>query len=62
MGLNVAGVDILRSKRGPLVVEVNSSPELEGIERITGKDTAGRIIEFIEEHAETGKTRTRGNG
>jgi ribosomal protein S6--L-glutamate ligase len=41
MGLNVAGVDVLRSKRSPLVVEVNSSPGLEGIERITGKDTAG---------------------
>ncbi len=62
MGLNVAGVDVLRSKRGPLVVEVNSSPGLEGIERATGKDIAGRIIEFIEEHAETGKTQTRGKG
>lgn len=49
MGLNVAGVDILRSKRGPLVLEVNSSPGLEGIEKATGKDIAGMIIEHIEE-------------
>jgi ribosomal protein S6--L-glutamate ligase len=62
MGLNVAGVDILRPNHGPLVVEVNSSPGLESIERVTGKDIAGMIIEFIETHAETGKTRTRGKG
>lgn len=62
MGLNVAGVDILRSKRGPLVVEVNSSPGLEGIEKATGKDIGDMIIEFIEAHAEAGKTRTRGKG
>lgn len=48
MGLNVAGVDLLRSERGPLVMEVNSSPGLEGIEAATGKDIAGMIIEFIE--------------
>jgi ribosomal protein S6--L-glutamate ligase len=48
MGLRVAGVDLIRSDRGPLVLEVNSSPGLEGIERITGKDVAGKIIEFIE--------------
>jgi len=47
MGLNVAGVDILRSERGPLVMEVNSSPGLEGIESSTGKDVAGMIIEYI---------------
>ena len=62
MGLNVAGVDILRSERGPLVMEVNSSPGLEGIEAATGKDVAGMIIEFIEKHAKPHKTRTRGKG
>ena len=48
MGLNVAGVDILRANHGPVVMEVNSSPGLEGIEGITGVDVAGKIIEFIE--------------
>ncbi len=48
MGLSVAGVDLLRSERGPLVMEVNSSPGLEGIEAATGKDVAGMIIDFIE--------------
>ena len=62
MGLNVAGVDILRSSRGPLVMEVNSSPGLEGIELATGKDIAGMIIEFIEKNAKPHKTRTRGKG
>ncbi|WP_413732720.1 MULTISPECIES: 30S ribosomal protein S6--L-glutamate ligase [unclassified Shewanella] len=47
MGLDVAGVDILRSNHGPVVMEVNSSPGLEGIEAATGKDVAGAIIEFI---------------
>lgn len=51
MGLNVAGVDLLRSDEGPLVIEVNSSPGLEGIEKTTGVDVAGEIIEFIENHA-----------
>ncbi|HNP37201.1 MAG TPA: 30S ribosomal protein S6--L-glutamate ligase [Woeseiaceae bacterium] len=62
MGLNVAGVDLLRSKRGPVVMEVNSSPGLEGIETATGKDVAGIIIEFIEKNAREGRTRTRGKG
>jgi ribosomal protein S6--L-glutamate ligase len=62
MGLNVAGVDLLRSKRGPVVMEVNSSPGLEGIEKSTGKDVAGMIISFIEKHAKARKTRTRGQG
>ena len=62
IGLNVAGVDILRSSRGPLVMEVNSSPGLEGIETATGKDVAGMIIEFIEKNARPHKTRTRGKG
>ncbi len=48
LGLRVAGVDVLRSERGPLVLEVNSSPGLEGIERATGKDVAGLIVRHIE--------------
>ncbi len=62
MGLNVAGVDLLRSNHGPVVMEVNSSPGLEGIENATHKDVAGMIIDFIEKHAKEGKTRTRGTG
>lgn len=62
MGLNVAGVDLLRSNHGPVVMEVNSSPGLEGIEKATGKDVAGLIIDFIEKNAKHGKTRTRGTG
>ena len=62
MGLNVSGVDILRSNHGPVVMEVNSSPGLEGIEKATGKDIAGLMIAFIEKHAQKGKTRTRGKG
>jgi ribosomal protein S6--L-glutamate ligase len=62
MGLNVAGVDILRSNHGPVVMEVNSSPGLEGIEAATGKDIAGQVIAFIEKDAVAGKTRTRGKG
>ncbi|PZQ93934.1 MAG: 30S ribosomal protein S6--L-glutamate ligase, partial [Flavobacterium psychrophilum] len=62
MGLNVAGVDILRSNHGPLVMEVNSSPGLEGIETTTGKDVAGIIVEHLEKYAEPGQTRTKGRG
>lgn len=62
MGLNVAGVDLLRSNRGPLVMEVNSSPGLEGIEQATGKDIAAMIIGFIEKNAPSKKTKTRGKG
>ncbi|MCU0835111.1 MAG: 30S ribosomal protein S6--L-glutamate ligase [Chromatiaceae bacterium] len=62
IGLNVAGVDILRSKRGPLVMEVNSSPGLEGIETATGKDIAGMVIALIERNFAAGKTSTRGKG
>ena len=62
MGLNVAGVDILRSNHGPVVMEVNSSPGLEGIETTTGKDIAGQVIDFIEKSYKPGKTRTRGAG
>jgi ribosomal protein S6--L-glutamate ligase len=62
MGLNVAGVDLLRSDRGPLVMEVNSSPGLEGVEKATEKDVADAIIRFIEANAKANKTRTRGKG
>ncbi len=51
MGLSVAGVDLLRSARGPLVLEVNSSPGLEGIEAVTKIDVAGQIIEYLEQCA-----------
>lgn len=54
LGLPVAGVDLLRSERGPLVLEVNSSPGLEGIEAATGVDVAAEIIEFVENHADEG--------
>ncbi|MGD8956027.1 MAG: 30S ribosomal protein S6--L-glutamate ligase [Chromatiaceae bacterium] len=62
MGLNVCGVDILRSNHGPVVMEVNSSPGLEGIEKSTGKDVAGLIIEFIEKNCKPNRTKTRGQG
>ncbi len=62
MGLNVAGVDMLRSKRGPVVMEVNSSPGLEGIEKATEVDVAAAIIDFLEKNAKPGKTKTRGKG
>ena len=62
MGLNVCGVDMLRSNHGPVVMEINSSPGLEGVEKATGKDIAGMIIQYIEKNAKPGKTRTRGSG
>lgn len=62
MGLNVAGVDILRSNHGPVVMEVNSSPGLEGIEETTGFDVADAIIDFVEKNARPGKTKTKGKG
>jgi ribosomal protein S6--L-glutamate ligase len=62
MGLNVAGVDLLRSNHGPVVMEVNSSPGLEGIEKATGKDIAAQVIHFIEKNARPGRTRSRGRG
>ena len=62
MGLNVCGVDLLRSERGPLVMEVNSSPGLQGIETSTGKDVAGMIIEFIANNTKPKRTKTRGKG
>jgi len=62
MGLNVAGVDMLRSNHGPVVMEVNSTPGLEGIETATGKDIAGLIIQFLEANARPGRTKVRGQG
>jgi len=62
MGLNACGVDLLRSSRGPVVMEVNSSPGLKGIEAATGKDVAGMMIEFIEKNAKPHKTKTKGKG
>ena len=62
LGLNVCGVDMLRSNHGPVVMEVNSTPGLEGIETATGKDIAGMIIEFLEKNAAPNKTKTRGEG
>ena len=57
MGLNVAGVDILRSSNGPVVLEVNSSPGLKGIENCTKGDVAGAIIDFIEKKAASGRNK-----
>ncbi|HEV7951917.1 MAG TPA: 30S ribosomal protein S6--L-glutamate ligase [Candidatus Saccharimonadales bacterium] len=51
MGLAICGVDMMRSERGPLVLEVNSSPGLEGIEAVTGRNVAGKIIEYVEMNA-----------
>ncbi|MBU0465324.1 MAG: 30S ribosomal protein S6--L-glutamate ligase [Proteobacteria bacterium] len=62
MGLNVAGVDLLRSNHGPVVMEVNSSPGLRGIETATGKNVAKMIIEFIEKNALSSNTKTKGQG
>lgn len=62
MGLQVAGVDIVRSNRGPLVIEINASPGLEGIEKTTKIDVAGKIIEYVAENICAGKKRSRPNG
>ena len=62
LGLNVAGVDMLRSSRGPLVLEVNASPGIEGIEKATGVDIAGAMIAFLETRAKPGDTLTKGSG
>jgi ribosomal protein S6--L-glutamate ligase len=62
MGLNVCGVDLLRADEGPVVMEVNSSPGLEGIEQSTNVDVASKIIEFLEKTARPGHTKTKGKG
>ena len=62
MGLNVCGVDMLRANHGPVVMEVNSSPGLEGVEKATGIDVAGKIIEHLEKSARRGATKTKGRG
>jgi ribosomal protein S6--L-glutamate ligase len=62
MGLNVCGVDMLRANHGAVVMEVNSSPGLEGVEKATGIDIAGQIIDFLASHAKPGKTKTKGRG
>ena len=62
MGLSVAGVDLLRSNHGPVVMEVNSSPGLEGIEGATGKDIASMMIIHLEKSSTSGNTKTRGKG
>lgn len=62
MGLGVSGVDLLRSNHGPVVMEVNSSPGLEGIESASGIDVAGKIIEHIEKHAKPGATKDKSRG
>jgi ribosomal protein S6--L-glutamate ligase len=62
MGLNVAGVDLLRSNDGPKIMEVNSSPGLRGIEEATKKDVAKLIIEFIEKNAKKDRVKTKGKG
>lgn len=59
MGLDVCGVDILRSNHGPVVMEVNSSPGLEGIETTTGVDVADHVVRFLERNAKPGKTQDR---
>jgi ribosomal protein S6--L-glutamate ligase len=52
MGLSIAGVDMIQSESGPMILEVNSSPGLEGIEKASQKDIAGEIIDYIEGNAE----------
>ena len=62
MGLNVADIDLLRSNHGSVVMEVNSSSVLRGIEETTGKDIASLIIGFVEKKNKMGKTGTKGKG
>jgi ribosomal protein S6--L-glutamate ligase len=62
LGLNVCGVDMLRARRGPVVIEVNASPGIEGIEAATGADIAGAMIRFLERRATPGDTTTKGAG
>jgi ribosomal protein S6--L-glutamate ligase len=62
LGLDVAGIDLLRSSRGPLVIEVNASPGFEGLEAATGADVAGAMLDLLEARARPGATATRGTG
>lgn len=62
MGLKMAGVDLLRSNRGPLILEINSSPGLEGIETATGRNIAGMIVEHVERNAKPISKRSRYEG
>lgn len=62
LGLRCAGVDMIRTKHGPKVLEVNSSPGLEGIEDATKRDIAGDIIAYIEENARPNAVKTKGKG
>ncbi|MDT8398286.1 MAG: 30S ribosomal protein S6--L-glutamate ligase [Pseudomonadales bacterium] len=62
MGLDLAGVDIIRSAHGPLVIEVNSSPGLEGIEKTTGVNIADKIIEYMEKDSQAGPNKPKGKG
>lgn len=62
LGLNIAGVDMIPSEEGPMVLEVNSSPGLQGIEKATGLDVAGEMIEFVLARAPSGDTRDRAHG
>jgi ribosomal protein S6--L-glutamate ligase len=59
LGLKVAGVDMLQSARGPLIMEVNSSPGLEGVETVTGIDVAGHIIDYIAAHHRQSKAKSK---
>jgi ribosomal protein S6--L-glutamate ligase len=58
MGLAVAGVDMIQSEEGPMILEVNSSPGLEGIEKASEKDVAGQIVEYIERNAKRPRRRS----
>lgn len=62
MGLDLAGVDIIRSNHGPLVIEVNSSPGLEGIEKATGINVAEKIIQYVEKDSQAGPNKPKGKG
>jgi len=52
LGLGICGVDLLQSNHGPLILEVNSSPGLEGIEKATGTNIAGKVIQYVEKHVQ----------
>ncbi|WP_259971979.1 hypothetical protein [Leisingera caerulea] len=60
--MNACGVDMLRASYGTVVMTVNSSPGLEGVEKATSLDITVKMIEFLDKHAKTGVTRTKGKG